>query len=40
MIAFSGFKQVKRLLCLGAYSDDMEIGVGEPFYVSFGKTRA
>jgi len=28
MIAFSGFKQVKRLLCLGAHSDDIEIGAG------------
>jgi LmbE family N-acetylglucosaminyl deacetylase len=28
MMAFSGFKQVKRLLCLGAHSDDIEIGVG------------
>ena len=26
MIAFSGFRQVKRLLCLGAHSDDIEIG--------------
>jgi LmbE family N-acetylglucosaminyl deacetylase len=28
MIAFSGFKQVRRLLCLGAHSDDIEIGAG------------
>ncbi|WP_366518492.1 PIG-L deacetylase family protein [Bradyrhizobium sp.] len=28
MIAFGGFKQVKRLLCLGAHSDDIEIGAG------------
>jgi len=28
MIAFSSFKQVKRLLCLGAHSDDIEIGAG------------
>jgi len=28
MIGFSGFKQVRRLLCLGAHSDDIEIGAG------------
>lgn len=28
MIAFSSFKQVRRLLCLGAHSDDIEIGAG------------
>ena len=28
MIAFSGFKQVRRLLCIGAHSDDIEIGAG------------
>jgi LmbE family N-acetylglucosaminyl deacetylase len=28
MIAFSGFKQVGRLLCIGAHSDDIEIGAG------------
>lgn len=28
MIAFGGFKQVKRLLCVGAHSDDIEIGAG------------
>lgn len=28
MIAFGGFKQVKQLLCVGAHSDDIEIGAG------------
>jgi LmbE family N-acetylglucosaminyl deacetylase len=28
MIAFGGFKQVRRLLCVGAHSDDIEIGAG------------
>jgi LmbE family N-acetylglucosaminyl deacetylase len=28
MIAFSSFKQIKRILCLGAHSDDIEIGTG------------
>lgn len=28
MIAFSGFSKVRRLLCLGAHSDDIEIGAG------------
>jgi LmbE family N-acetylglucosaminyl deacetylase len=28
MIAFSIFKNVKRLLCIGAHSDDIEIGAG------------
>jgi LmbE family N-acetylglucosaminyl deacetylase len=28
MIAFSGFSHVRRLLCLGAHSDDVEIGAG------------
>ena len=28
MIAFSVFKNVKRLLCIGAHSDDIEIGAG------------
>ena len=28
MITFSSFKQVRRLLCLGAHSDDIEIGAG------------
>lgn len=28
MIAFSSFKEVRRLLCLGAHSDDIEIGAG------------
>jgi LmbE family N-acetylglucosaminyl deacetylase len=28
MIAFSGFKGVRRLLCVGAHSDDIEIGAG------------
>jgi len=28
MIGFNGFKQVRRLLCLGAHSDDIEIGAG------------
>jgi LmbE family N-acetylglucosaminyl deacetylase len=28
MIAFSSFKRVKRILCLGAHSDDIEIGTG------------
>jgi LmbE family N-acetylglucosaminyl deacetylase len=28
MIGFSNFKQVSRLLCLGAHSDDIEIGAG------------
>jgi LmbE family N-acetylglucosaminyl deacetylase len=28
MIAFGGFKEVKRLLCIGAHSDDIEIGAG------------
>ena len=28
MIAFSGFSHVRRLLCLGAHSDDIEIGAG------------
>lgn len=28
MITFSGFKHVKRVLCLGAHSDDIEIGAG------------
>jgi LmbE family N-acetylglucosaminyl deacetylase len=28
MIGFGGFKQVKRLLCIGAHSDDIEIGAG------------
>ena len=28
MIAFRGFKHVRRLLCLGAHSDDIEIGAG------------
>lgn len=28
MIAFSALKDVKRLLCIGAHSDDIEIGAG------------
>jgi LmbE family N-acetylglucosaminyl deacetylase len=28
MIGFSGFKRAKRLLCVGAHSDDIEIGAG------------
>jgi LmbE family N-acetylglucosaminyl deacetylase len=28
MIAFRGFSHVRRLLCLGAHSDDIEIGAG------------
>jgi LmbE family N-acetylglucosaminyl deacetylase len=28
MIAFSALKNVKRLLCIGAHSDDIEIGAG------------
>src|SRR5256714_6909333 len=28
MISFSSFRNVKRLLCLGAHSDDIEIGAG------------
>lgn len=28
MIAFNGFKQLKRILCIGAHSDDIEIGAG------------
>jgi LmbE family N-acetylglucosaminyl deacetylase len=28
MIAFSSFKRIRRLLCLGAHSDDIEIGAG------------
>jgi LmbE family N-acetylglucosaminyl deacetylase len=28
MIAFGGFNRVKRLLCVGAHSDDIEIGAG------------
>jgi LmbE family N-acetylglucosaminyl deacetylase len=28
MIGFDGFKQIKRLLCVGAHSDDIEIGTG------------
>src|SRR5437660_3506892 len=28
MIAFDIFKNVKRLLCIGAHSDDIEIGAG------------
>jgi LmbE family N-acetylglucosaminyl deacetylase len=28
MIGFSDFKRVRRLLCLGAHSDDIEIGAG------------
>jgi LmbE family N-acetylglucosaminyl deacetylase len=28
MISFGGFSRVKRLLCLGAHSDDIEIGAG------------
>jgi LmbE family N-acetylglucosaminyl deacetylase len=28
MIAFTSFKNVRRLLCLGAHSDDIEIGAG------------
>lgn len=28
MIAFGGFREVKRLLCIGAHSDDIEIGAG------------
>jgi LmbE family N-acetylglucosaminyl deacetylase len=28
MITFSSFKHVKRILCLGAHSDDIEIGAG------------
>lgn len=28
MIAFSGFRNVKRLLCIGAHPDDIEIGAG------------
>lgn len=28
MTAFSSFKHVRRLLCLGAHSDDIEIGAG------------
>lgn len=28
MIGFTGFKSVRRVLCLGAHSDDVEIGAG------------
>jgi LmbE family N-acetylglucosaminyl deacetylase len=28
MISFGGFSKVKRLLCVGAHSDDIEIGAG------------
>lgn len=28
MIAFSSFREVRRILCLGAHSDDIEIGAG------------
>jgi LmbE family N-acetylglucosaminyl deacetylase len=28
MIAFGGFRQLKRILCIGAHSDDIEIGAG------------
>lgn len=28
MIGFKGFKDVRRLLCIGAHSDDIEIGAG------------
>jgi LmbE family N-acetylglucosaminyl deacetylase len=28
MITFGGFRDVRRLLCLGAHSDDIEIGAG------------
>lgn len=28
MIGFTGFKHVRRLLCIGAHSDDIEIGAG------------
>jgi LmbE family N-acetylglucosaminyl deacetylase len=28
MIAFGGFRKLRRLLCIGAHSDDIEIGAG------------